>query len=239
MKLTVENLISIFILAIVNDFSLKELHRWDLTPQEAIALQTKLARRVIRKADIQLQNLDTIAGIDTAYRHHRACAAVVVFSLEDLKILDEVVAVLPARFPYVTGLLAFREGPVILEALRRLKISPDVLMFDGQGIAHPRRFGLASHIGLLTDTPAIGCAKTPLIGEYLEPQRAKGSTANLTDAGETIGAVIRTRAGVKPVFVSIGHRMDLDSCIRIVLKSCRGYRLPEPLRRADHLSRKS
>jgi deoxyribonuclease V len=164
---------------------------------------------------------------------------VVVFSLEDLKILDEVVAVLPARFPYVTGLLAFREGPVILEALRRLKISPDVLMFDGQGIAHPRRFGLASHIGLLTDTPAIGCAKTPLIGEYLEPQRAKGSTANLTDAGETIGAVIRTRAGVKPVFVSIGHRMDLDSCIRIVLKSCRGYRLPEPLRRADHLSRKS
>jgi deoxyribonuclease V len=238
MKLTVENLSSIFILANVKDYSLKELHRWDLTPQEAIALQTQLARRAIRKADIRIQNLDTVAGVDSAYRQNRACAAVVVFSLANLVILEEVVAMLPARFPYVTGLLAFREGPVILEALSRLKISPDILMFDGQGIAHPRRFGLASHIGLLTDTPALGCAKTKLIGDYQEPQRTKGSTAYLTDAGETIGAVVRTRSGVKPVFVSIGHRMDLDSCIRIVLESCRGYRLPEPLRRADHLSRK-
>jgi deoxyribonuclease V len=229
---------SIFILVNVKDFSLKKLHSWNLTPQEAIALQTQLARRVIRKADIQLQNLDTIAGVDTAYHQNSACAAVVVFSLKDLIILEEVVAVQPARFPYIPGLLAFREGPVIIEALSRLKISPEVLMFDGQGIAHPRRFGLASHIGLLTGIPAIGCAKTRLIGEYQEPQRAKGSTAYLTDAGETIGAVVRTRTGVKPVFVSIGHRMDLDSCIRIVLESCRGYRLPEPLRRADHLSRK-
>lgn len=203
-----------------------------------MALQTQLARRVIRKADIQLQDFSTVAGIDTAYRQDSACAAVVVFSLKDIKIAEEVVAALPARFPYITGLLAFREGPVIIEALNRLKISPDVLMFDGQGIAHPRRFGLASHIGLLTDTPAVGCAKTRLIGEHPEPQRTRGSTAYLTDAGETIGAVVRTRSGVKPVFVSIGHRMDLDSSIQIVLKSCRGYRLPEPLRRANHLSRK-
>jgi deoxyribonuclease V len=111
-------------------------------------------------------------------------------------------------------------------------------MVDGQGIAHPRRFGLASHLGLLTGIPAIGCAKTRLIGDYQEPQSTRGSIADLTDAGETIGAVVRTRTGVKPVFVSIGHRMNLDACIRIVLKSCRGYRLPEPLRRADHLSRK-
>jgi deoxyribonuclease V len=151
--------------------------------------------------------------------------------------LEEVVAVQPPRFPYMPGLLSFREGPVILEALSRLKAAPDVLMFDSQGIAHPRRFGLASHIGLLTDTPAVGCAKTRLIGEFLEPQRARGSTAYLTDEDETIGAVVRTRSGVKPVFVSIGHRMDLDTCIRIVLASCRGYRLPEPLRKADHLSR--
>jgi deoxyribonuclease V len=237
MKLTVENLISIFILANVKDFSLKKRHPWDLTPQAAIALQKQLTRRVIRKADIQLQDLDTIAGVDTAYRQNSACAAVVVFSLKDLIMLEEVVAVQPLRFPYMPGLLSFREGPVILEALSRLKAAPDVLMFDSQGIAHPRRFGLASHIGLLTDTPAVGCAKTRLIGEFLEPQRARGSTAYLTDEDETIGAVVRTRSGVKPVFVSIGHRMDLDTCIRIVLASCRGYRLPEPLRKADHLSR--
>ena len=113
------------------------------------------------------------------------------------------------------------------------------MIHDGRGIARRRRFGLASHIGLLTDIPAIGCAKTRLIGDYQEPQRAKGSTADLTDAGETIGVVVRTRKGVKPVFVSIGHRMDLNACIRVVLESCRGYRLPEPLRRADHLSREN
>ncbi|MGD8723275.1 MAG: deoxyribonuclease V [Desulfobacterales bacterium] len=236
--LTVENLISILILANVKDFSLKKLHRWDLTPQQAIALQTKLSQQVIRKTRRQPHHMNTVAGIDTAYRHDRACAAVVVFDLEDLKIMEEAAASLPVRFPYIPGLLSFREGPSILEALCDLKTVPDVLMFDGQGIAHSRRFGLASHIGLLTDIPAIGCAKTKLIGDYREPQRTKGSTARLVDAGETIGAVVRTRTGIKPVFVSIGHRMDLDSCIRIVLKSCRRYRLPEPLRRADHLSRK-
>ena len=182
--------------------------------------------------------MKTMAGVDTAYRRNSACAAVVVFSLEDLKIIEEVAAVQPPRFPYIPGLLSFREGPVILKAMSRLKAAPDVLMFDGQGIAHPRRFGLASHIGLLTGIPAIGCAKTKLTGDYRPPQRARGSTARLIDAGNTIGAAVRTRTGVKPVFVSIGHCMDLDSCIRIVLKSCQGYRLPEPLRRADHLSRK-
>ena len=206
--------------------------------KEAITLQTKLARHVIRKAFFAPSDKITVAGVDTAYRQNRACAAVVVISLEDLKIIEEVVAVKPARFPYIPGLLSIREGPVILEALSRLKAAPDVLMVDGHGIAHPRRFGLASHLGLFTGIPAIGCAKTRLIGEYEEPQSTRGSIANLTDEGETIGAVVRTRTGVKPVFVSIGHRINLDLCIRIVLKSCRGYRLPEPLRRADHLSRK-
>ena len=238
MKLTVENLSSIFILANVKEFFPKMLHRWDLTPQEAVALQTKLSQQVIRKTRRQLHDMTTVGGIDTAYGRNRACAAVAVFGLEDLKIMEEVVVVQPARFPYIPGLLSFREGPAILEALRRLKTEPDVLMFDGQGIAHPRRFGLASHLGLLTDIPSIGCAKTRLIGDYPEPHRSRGSTADLTDAGEIIGAVVRTRAGVKPVFVSIGHRMDLDTGIRIVLKSCGRFRLPEPLRRADHLSRK-
>jgi deoxyribonuclease V len=233
----VENLSSIFILVTVKDYSLKKLHRWNLTPREAVALQTKLAQQVIRKKRGRPHDMNSVAGVDTAYHQNSACAAVVVFSLEDLKIVEEVAAVQPARFPYIPGLLSFREGPLILKALSRLKAAPDVMMFDGQGIAHPRRFGLASHIGLLTGMPAIGCAKTKLIGDYRAPQGARGSTSDLTDAGEIIGAVVRTRTGVKPVFVSIGHRMDLDSCIRVVLKSCRGYRLPEPLRRADHLAR--
>ena len=233
----VENLVSIFILANVKDISLKKLHRWDLTPPKAIALQTQLASQVIRKARSRRQKFNTVAGVDTAYRQERVCAAVVVFSLADLKVIEEVVAAQPVRFPYYPGLLSFREGPVILKALNRLKTAPDVLMLDGQGIAHPRRFGLASHIGLLTDLPAIGCAKTRLIGDYREPQRSRGSISELTEAGETIGAVVRTRTGIKPVFVSIGQRMDLESCIRVVLKSCLGYRLPEPLRKADHLSR--
>jgi deoxyribonuclease V len=214
------------------------IHPWDLKPEAAIALQTKLSRLVIRIARIKPDEIATVAGVDAAYRNSSACAAVVVFSLADLKIMEEAVAAQPARFPYIPGLLSFREGPVILEALNSLKTAPDVLIFDGQGIAHPRRFGIASHIGLLTDIPAIGCAKTRLVGDYQEPQRTRGSTSYLTDAKETIGAVVRTRTGVKPVFVSIGHLMDLNDSIRVVLKSCRGYRLPEPLRRADHLSRK-
>ena len=127
---------------------------------------------------------------------------------------------------------------MILEALEKLETAPDLLMLDGQGVAHPRRFGIASHIGLLTDIPSIGGAKTHLLGNYAEPQQSRGSASDLTDGEETIGAVVRTRTGVKPVFVSIGHLMDLTDCIRVVLKSCGGYRLPEPIRIADHLSRK-
>ncbi len=216
----------------------QKLHLWDLTPKAAMALQTTLSRRVIRRARIKPDEIATVAGVDTAYRNKSACAAVAVFSRVDLKIMEEVVITRPTRFPYIPGLLAFREGPLIEEALNRLKTVPDVLMFDGQGIAHPRRFGIASHIGLLSHIPAIGCAKTRLVGEYQAPHRTSGSISYLIDAGEVIGAVVRTRTGVKPVFVSIGHLMDLDTAIRIVLTSCRGFRLPEPLRRADHLSRK-
>jgi deoxyribonuclease V len=235
----VENLINFPMMAVVEKLIEKPIHSWDLKPPEAAALQTRLCRRVVRQTRINFEDIDTVAGVDIGYRDDTARAAVVVMNLTDLNILEEAVATRPVKFPYVPGLLSFREGPVIMEALGKLKTAPDLLMIDGQGIAHPRRFGVASHIGVLLDMPTIGCAKTRLVGAYEPPQRSAGSTSFLTDAEETIGAVVRTRTGVKPVFVSIGHLMNLNDSIRVVLKSCRGYRLPEPLRRADHLSRKN
>jgi len=214
------------------------MHPWDLRPEEAMALQTKLACQVIRKSRLRPEGMRTVAGVDTGYRNGIAHAAVVVISLKDLKTLEKAVAAGAVTYPYVPGLFSFREGPVILEALEKLEKPPDLLMIEGQGIAHPRRCGIASHIGMLLDIPTIGCAKTRLVGDYREPQRTRGSTSFLKDGEETIGAVVRTRTGVKPLFVSIGHLMDLNDCVRLVLQSCRGYRLPEPLRRADHLSRK-
>ena len=237
MQTMVENLSKFPMMAVVEKLIEKPIHSWKLKPPQAAALQARLSRRVVRQTRMNLEDIETVAGVDTGYRDNNARAAVVVMRLADLEILEETVATLPVRFPYVPGLLAFREGPVIMEALAGLKTAPDLLMFDGQGIAHPRRFGVASHIGLLLDMPAVGCAKTRLAGDYQPPQRPAGSISLLTDANETIGAVVRTRTGVKPVFVSIGHRMDLNDSIRVVLKSCRAYRLPEPLRRADHLSR--
>jgi deoxyribonuclease V len=221
----------------VNKFIQKIVHPWDLKPEQAIALQTKLASRVIRKSRIRPDDIAAVAGVDAGYCNDKAYAAVVVLNLTDLKVLEKAVTAKTISFPYVSGMLAFREGPVILDALGKLKSPPDLLMIDGQGIAHPRRFGIASHIGLLTDIPSIGCAKTRLLGDYEKPQRTRGSISYLTDGEETIAAVVRTRTAVKPVFVSIGHLMDLNDSIQIILKSCRGYRLPEPIRRADHLSR--
>ena len=212
-------------------------HLWDLKPEAAIALQKKLAPRVIRKSRVKLAEIVTVAGVDAGYSNDSAHAAVVVLDLTDLKVLEKAVASKPVSFPYVPGMLAFREGPVILEAMGKLTLRPDLLIVDGQGIAHSRRFGIASHIGLLTDIPSIGCAKTILWGDYQQPQPTRGSIAYLTAGDETIGAAVRTRTAVKPVFVSIGHLMDLKDSIRIILKTCRGYRLPEPIRCADRLSR--
>ncbi len=213
-------------------------HPWDLSPKEAIELQKQLAPRVIHKSTLKINRIRKIAGIDTAYRDGVACAAVVVLQFEDLKALESETAVRPIDFPYVPGLLSFREGPVILEALHKLKSPPDLLIFDGQGIAHPRRFGIASHIGLLVDIPSIGCAKTKLVGHYDEPQPEQGRYSYLTDQGKTIGAVVRTCKAVKPVFVSGGHRVNLRDSIKLVLHCCKGYRLPETTRKADKLSRK-
>ena len=212
-------------------------HPWDLTPKEAIALQKHLAGKVIRSSGIDIGDVAAVAGVDTHYHQGLATAAVVVIRLSDLATLDHATAVGKIRFPYIPGLLTFREGPAILNALDHLTVASDLLIFDGQGIAHPRRCGLASHIGLLLDMPAIGCAKTRLSGWNEEPHTEKGSYSYLKDGDETIGAVVRTRSNVKPLFVSIGHRINLQDSINIVLQCCPRYRLPETTRRADKLAR--
>ncbi len=212
-------------------------HSWDLTPKEAIAVQKHLAGKVIRKSGVDIGNVATVAGVDVHFHQGLATAAVVVIRLSDLATVDCATAVRRVRFQYIPGLLTFREGPAILAALSQLAAAPDLLIFDGQGIAHPRRCGLASHIGLLLDIPSIGCAKTRLSGRYEEPPAEKGSYSYLKDGGETIGAVVRTRSKVKPLFVSIGHRINLHDSINIVLQCCPRYRLPETTRRADKLAR--
>jgi deoxyribonuclease V len=210
------------------------LHPWDLSPRAAIVVQKNLAGQVIRRK--QLGPVETVAGVDVDIGDGLARAAVVVLSYPALKVVDYAVATCPVTFPYIPGLLSFREGPVILEALDRLISRPDLLIFDGQGLAHPRRLGLASHIGLLVDLPAIGCAKSRLCGQHEQPGVERGSYVPLIEGEETIGAVVRTRRGVKPVFVSIGHRVDLPASIEYVLTCCRGYRLPEPTRWAHRVA---
>jgi deoxyribonuclease V len=203
-------------------------HSWDLSAQEAIALQNELAGQVIREP---LQtSISTVAGIDMSFRGDSARAAVVVLSYPQLTILDYATAEVTIDFPYIPGLLSFREGPPVLAALDKVKIRPELLIFDGQGLAHPRRFGIACHIGLLVDLPAVGCAKSRLVGRYEAPHPERGSYSLLVDRGETVGAVVRTRDGVKPVFVSIGHRIDLPTSIDYILNTGAGYRLPEPTR---------
>jgi len=210
------------------------LHSWDLVPQEARKLQKTLAGRVIREN--RLGTVKTVAGIDVGVRDDVARAAVVVLTFPGFETVDRVSAVQRIQFPYIPGLLTFREGPVILNALGRLGRKPDLLIFDGQGIAHPCRLGIASHIGLIVDLPSIGCAKSRLCGEYQEPGVERGSHVPLIDHGETIGSIVRTRTGVKPVFVSIGHRIDLKTSVDYILNACKGYRLPETTRRAHRMA---
>ena len=209
-------------------------HRWDLSPKEAIKLQKELAGQVILKQ--QMGSVKTVAGVDVGIRNGMARAAAVVLDFPGLKVLDYAIAVHPVAFPYIPGLLSFREGPVILEAVRKLAVQPDLIIFDGQGRAHPRRLGIASHIGLLLDLPAIGCAKSRLCGKHDLPDYHRGSHVPLLDKGEIIGAVLRTRSGVKPVFVSIGHRVDLTASIKYVLACCQKFRLPETTRQAHRLA---
>lgn len=209
-------------------------HSWDVSPQEAAALQRELARRVERNP--RLETVRRVAGIDVSVQGDVARAAVVVLNLEGLDVVDYALATQPVTFPYIPGLLAFREGPAVLEALEHLNTPPDLLIFDGQGLAHPRRLGIASHIGVLVDMPAIGCAKSRLCGWHDEPEEQPGSYAPLLDRGEVIGVALRTRQATSPVYVSIGHRVDLATSIKYVLACCRGYRLPETTRWAHRVA---
>lgn len=209
-------------------------HPWDLAPEAAIALQEELAPRVERES--RLGPVRHVAGIDASYREGLARAAVAVFSYPALDLVDYVVAEREVAYPYIPGLLTFREAPAVLDALDALRTEPDLLIFDGQGIAHPRRLGIASHVGLLMDLPAIGCAKSRLRGRYEEPGEDYGSFSYLYERREILGAVLRTRAKVKPLFVSTGHRVDLETAVHYVLGCCRGYRLPETTRWADKIA---
>lgn len=208
------------------------LHSWNLTPTAAIALQKELAGRIDTTAS--LATYDLVAGADCSYNKFSPWfyAAVVVWRPSDNAIIETAEAVGQSPFPYVPGLLSFRELPIVLEAFAKLKARPDLILVDGQGIAHPRRLGIASHLGLWLDLPTIGCAKSRLVGTHAEPRKKRGSTAVLLDRGEEIGDVLRTKDGVKPLFISPGQRIDRASAVRIVLECGRGYRLPEPTRQA-------
>ncbi len=208
------------------------LHSWDVTPEEARQLQNRLRAQVILTD--RFGTINTVAGVDIGLKKDTAIASVVVLSFPELQVVDSVVTASPVRFPYIPGLLSFREIPPLLTAFDQLKTIPDLIIVDGQGIAHPRRFGLASHLGLILDKPTIGCAKSRLCGQYNEPDSEQGAYTYLTDKEEVIGAVIRTRTNVRVVYVSIGHRISLDSARIWTLACCRGYRLPETTRYAHN-----
>ncbi len=207
---------------------------WQFTPAEAIALQNKLRQQVITR-DV-FNKLDLVAGVDVGFesRGEIARAAVVVLDYHSLELREVVIARKKTRFPYIPGLLSFRELPAVLEAVDRLKQKPDMYLCDGQGYAHPRRFGFACHLGVLTDTPSIGVGKTRLLGEYRMPADRRGAWQPLIHDKETIGAVLRTREHVKPVFVSIGHRISLETAVSSVMNCVTRYKLPETTRQAHY-----
>jgi deoxyribonuclease V len=207
-------------------------HRWDVTPAEARKIQEQVRSRVSRKNGRELRNVKYVAGVDCALRNNHAIAAVPLLRFDTLELVDLAVVEKPLTFPYVPGLLTFRECPAILAAFDLLKVQPDLVMVDGQGIAHPRRIGIAAHLGVLLDKPTIGCAKSRLIGAHDEPYRKAGCYTDLWDKDDLIGAVLRTRDGVNPLYISIGHKIDLPTAIDLVLECCRGFRLPEPTRHA-------
>ena len=201
-----------------------DLPPWPDTVREAEAVQDRLRSRVDLTSPGPA-SVRTVAGLDVAYAEDRLAAAVVV--------LDR------PSFPYVPGLFAFRELPALIDGLRRLDVTPDLLICDGHGLAHPKRFGLACHLGVLTGLPAIGVGKTRLVGTYDEPGRARGAWSAVNDGGEVVGRALRTQTGVRPVFVSVGHRTDLETACAVTLRLTPRYRLPESTRRADRLSRRA
>jgi len=216
---------------------IEDLHGWNIDYDRAREIQNDLRTCLILRNRNIPRKIQTIAGADISYSRgsNTFFAAVVVLDFTTMEVMEQASSSGAVDFPYIPGLLTFREGPILLEAFRKLSISPDVIIFDGQGIAHPRGIGLASHMGLFLDTPSIGCGKTRLVGSYDEPGDRPGDYSPLVHKGEATGAVLRTKRNVKPVFISQGHRIGLKKAIEITLSSCRGYRLPEPTRKA-HLT---
>jgi deoxyribonuclease V len=215
--------------------SYTQLHDWNVTPREAVELQKSLRERV-RLTPLK-GAVETIAGTDISFNKFSSTvyAGIVVLRLPSLEVVEEVGVVSETRFPYVPGLLSFRETPSVLEAWAKLKTEPDAVMFDGQGLAHPRRVGIACHVGLLIERPTLGCAKSVLVGKYEEPAAERGAWSEMIDRGETVGAALRTKTRVQPIFVSPGHLIDLQGAVRLTLECDGGYRQPEPTRLAHHL----
>lgn len=206
------------------------LHSWEVTPEEAIQLQKELQKKISLKKS--LNKIKKVAGADVSYYQNKMIAGVIIFEFPNLKVIERQSFISPVNFPYIPGLLTFREGPILLEAFKRIKIEPDIILFDGQGIAHPRRMGIATHLGLFLDKPTIGCAKSKLSGNYNALGEEKGCYSLLREGEEITGAVVRTRKKVKPIFVSPGHKIDLPNSIEIVLKCTDKYKLPVPVREA-------
>jgi len=216
---------------------MKPLHSWNVSVEEAIQIQEALKDRIILERTSS--KAKTIGGGDVAYSKdgNRLFGAIAVLSFPNMKVLEMATADGKIPFPYIPGLLSFREGPILVKTFQKLRIKPDVMIYDGQGIAHPRGIGLASHMGLWFDLPSIGCAKTPLLNGFISPGPLKGSFTWIRSGGKKVGAVLRTKEKVKPLFVSPGHRIDLMTSIRLILESCQGFRIPEPLRKAHQVSR--
>jgi deoxyribonuclease V len=210
-------------------------HSWAVTAKQAIAIQRRLASSV--RPTRPRRRLRLIAGVDAAFsRDGKHCiAAAVVWDLEDRRVVEQRTARRRLRFPYVPGLLSFREAPAVIAALRSVECEPDVIMCDAHGLAHPRRFGLACHVGVICGIPTIGCAKSRLTGTHRPPAVRRGSRVQLVDGIEVVGSVVRTREGIRPVYVSVGHLIDLRTAEQLVLESAVRFRLPEPTRLADKL----
>ena len=213
----------------------KDIHSWDITPTEAVAIQKELRSRV--ELTGMESKIHLVGGADISFNKYSEViyAGIVVLKFPELVEVTRSMVVTKTSFPYIPGLLSFRETPALLEAWEQLDPKPDVMILDGQGIAHPRRLGIAAHFGLLTGVPAIGCAKSLLTGKYDPPLNKKGAWSSLMDQNEQIGVVLRTRENVKPVFVSPGHKIDFPTSIELVMRCCTKYRLPETTRLAHRL----
>ncbi len=213
----------------------KILHPWNVTPDEAIKIQNKL-RDLVKVENLKTE-INYIAGADISFDKgsNVVYAGIAVLKFPELEEIERSLVIMEVSFPYIPGLLSFRESPALIKAWEKIEVVPDVVVIDGQGIAHPRRFGIASHFGVLIDRPTIGCAKSLLIGKYDEPAEKAGSYSYLYDSGEIVGVALRTRDNVQPVFVSIGHKITLEESIKIILQTVKGFRIPEPTRHAHNL----